>query len=551
MVYRKFCFAFAAISIVALLLFAAFNIIVNPYDMWGYGKIRGFNIYSAKAEAIDRMQKPVAFLNLAAKPEAVFIGTSQCLYSLDMDFYKQLTSKEAYNFSLRGATMYEQRRSLEHIIANDDKLKEVYIGIVFEDFVDGEYYPLLKEEVSFEDNEEQYGRAYMTPQNFVRSALSWDAFKESVKKIADNCKHGYVHPFFMESGKVYDEHLMSYFQENQWKFNRTMAMMGRNGNYRRAKLNQESIDELKKILGLCQENGIEYHLFICPVHARQMELLAANWNAYEEWKREITAISPVMDFSGYNDITMSDSRPGVVDVDTNPYFWDVMHMNSRLGNRLIAALLGKDESPDGFGVMVTKENVDHNLAELKQGRELWEAKHPENIEEVRYYSGFSDMEPMDLREKKAIYANDSLIVERIGHEKIDKYNDWRTYFVKKGKGKQFGLQLPKEERIFVQGLRHKSAYELKNMYAILEREQGHRYYAMTEQMNIDAARLSLDSSLADFEEFYLKIPMWDIPPGEYKLSFVEVSAEGNIYQTDELGVVEVSEEDLAGSDIAI
>ena len=539
--YRKFCLTFVVISILIMALVSAFNYFVDPYDMWGGGNIVGFNVYSPKAEPTDRMQKPVAFLQKKVKPEVVFIGTSQFLYALDTDVYEELTGVEAYNFSVRAASIYEQRRILEHVIANDGNLKKVYIGVVFLDFVDREYCTLPMKDKSFEANESQYGKSFVIPHNYLRNLLSLDALKESFIKILENHKNQYTNTFYMESGKIYDEHLLRHFQFNHWWFNNTAATMARNGDYRGIKLNRERVGELRRIVELCQEKNIDYHVFICPVHAMQMELAAPVWPVYEEWKRALVEIAPVMDFSGYNEMTMSPAKSGIVDEDTNPYFWDTMHMKPKVADLVMERLLGLEGNLPGFGVLLTKENIEQYLSELKSGRELWETVCPESVEESRYFSGFSNVIPRALRDVAEVNGQKNLVsVDRVGREIQVDYIDWRQQTNKLEKSISFEISLTQRNRLYIQGIRFVGLDEISNMYAVIENAEGSRYYALTRPIYSEKIHDALAAKADIVNGFMLRIPMWDVPVGEYRLFFVGVSADGAVHSSETMGTVKVT-----------
>ena len=538
--YKKFCLKFLASVLAISAGVAAFNIIVDPYEFWNVYRAQGFNMLSTRAEELERLQKPLDFLMLKEKPETVFIGTSQMIYAMDMEEYKALSGKSAYNFSLRGGTMYEQRRVLEHVLANDDKLKDVYIGIVYANFISCSHHRHQKVAGEFAEEDEQYGKTYVNLDSLGKTLFSWNAVKDSVNKILDNHKNQWEHPYYMPSGKVYDDNVDSFVQRSNWEFTRTLALMKREGNYRDCQLAQDSFDELAYMMELCRERGVEVHLFICPVHAQLMEALAADWDVYEDWKRAIVKMAPVMDFSGYNELTMSPVKPGFVAEDTNPYFWDVMHMKTSVGNGILACLLGQATPEESHGQLLTPQNIEEHLAGLRAKRDAWAQAHPDNVEMIRYFGGFSDLVPTDLQAAKA--ADKGMLAVRLaGKDEPIENNKWRIGLVRLDKDAPFRIELTQDDRVFVQGIRFSSLGALKNMYALLESEQGHRYYALTEPTRDVQVADFMNSHIYDENGFVLNAPVWDLPTGTYALSFVEVYEDGSVRLAEKLGTVEVKE----------
>ena len=540
--YRKFFLVFAGAAATLFSLAAAVNAIADPYDVWGIYRKVGFNMYSPKVEEVERLAKPIDFLHFAPQPEVVFLGTSQVLHGIDADAYRGMTGQPSYNFALRGATLYEQRRCLEHVLAADPELKEVIIGLTYALFIDGDHYVLEKEAPAFLDNEAQYGTTHLTGTNLAKTLLSSDALRDSLKKIRLNRKQPRTHSYCMASGKVYDGSMLDFCQRDYWHFNRTLTRMQQAGNYVGPRRKESSYEELRRMLALCEAHGVKVRLFIPAVHARQMEVMADSWEAYEDWRRELVQLAPVMDFTGYNDVTMSPAAEGVITADTNPYFWDTMHVKTELGNAMLARLAGAPGADAAFGVLLTPENVEAHLEALRIGREAWEAAHPESMEEVRYYSRFSQAVPQALAHEGLAYGQGIVQLQEAGAEKHVFGDDWRLEPAAFSKQKPLSIVLGTENRLFVHGSYLAPPGRLRAVYAVLEDASGQRRYALTEwARSPKAAEFMRNQGYAE-RGFRMEMPMWNMPSGTYRLSFVEVTEDGAAYASGTLGEVTVREQ---------
>ena len=560
-VYKQFCWKFLALAATFSAVTAGFNILADPYEVWHVGMTKGFNMLAPQAEEVERLQKPLDFMRLKEKPEVVFIGTSQILYALDMEKFQEMSGKSAYNFALRGGSMYEQRRVLEHVLANDANLQEIYIGLGFANFVSCEHRPYLGLGPEFKAEDEQYGKTCLTLENLGRTVFSWQTMTDGTGKILDNAINKWEHPYYMASGKVYDDNVERYVEKSSWEFTRTLALMERECSYRGCELAPEALGELETMLELCQQRGIKVHLFICPVHARMMEALAANWAEYEEWKRALVKLAPVLDFSGYNEITTSPAKGGLVAEDTNPYFWDVMHMKTQVGNEVLAVLAGQAAAEKAGGVLLTPKNIEEHLQGQKAGLEAWEQAHPDSVAEVRYYGGFSEIMPRELDGARAD-GKGVLDIRQAGRDEPRLDNKWLIVLAKAGRDNNLHITLTRQDRLFLRGLRPRTEEIPRQMYAVLEGSGGARCYALAEAIRFELAEpissqtgngsysaisKALRTDLAnptgsqtrEGSGFVLNTPVWDVPEGTYRLSFAEVYESGRVLEFETLVTVEV------------
>lgn len=364
-----------------------------------------------------------------------------------MDAYQEMTGKRAFNFGIRGANIYVLGQVLEHVLASDGRVRDIYLNLDFSVFLERERFQPIKFNKTFLKYEGQYGVPHITAESFLQTVFSWDAVKDSKNKIMANYLNRWQHPYYMASGKAYEDNLLDFFQRDHWRFTRTLSMMDRDASYRGTGLNPECIEELGRMLTLCRERGVELHLFIAPAHARQMEILTEVWPLYQEWLRALVQLAPVTDFCEYNEITMSEAMPGLVDEETNPYFWDVVHMKTVLGNRVLRGLLGDREALTGFGTVLSPENVEEHIRELERGRAAWEEAHPESVEETLYYGRFSPRLPRDLQDSEAVQERSLIRVEYVARDYLDEQSHWRSGAALAFKEMPFALEISREERL--------------------------------------------------------------------------------------------------------
>ena len=494
--YKKFCFVFAAVAGCVFFVAAAVNAVVDPYDVWRLYRQPGFNQWSVKAEEQDRLVKPIDFMG--RKPQAVFLGNSQVDWAIEPETYKNLTGREAYNFALQGASVYEMRRLLEHAIALDDELREVYVCIGFEMFVnlsDGK--PMMPTKDAFD--ERQIGLPFMDGSNFAKTTLSFQALKDSAVTVMTNRRQPTEETFFTPGGRWREISIEHFISGLQWHFSVAPRVYDA---YIGMSLYEESFSELEEIVSLCNQHGLALTVYTLPMHARSMELRKNVQGLYAEWLRRVTRIVPLMDFEAYNDITMAAYGEGVVTETTCEYFWDSHHPKRHVGDMVIARLLGRNNDMPGFGVVVTAENTDEVLERLRQGRLRWEVMHPDSVEEVLYYTAFLPEPPSLLRDKELQPGSLAGLQTGIG-------------------SKPFAPKLTENDRLEARGTRFTGLHSPR-LFAVLAKD-GEKYYAMAEPArNPAAAEFMGNKEFAEDEfGFRIGVPLRGLLPGQYRLTLVE------------------------------
>ena len=520
--YKKFCFCFAAATIVFLLFVGMFNLLADPYGIWNICHIPGFNMRAAKTEDVERLTRPVNFLWVSPKPKVVFLGASQVRWAIDADAYQERTGASAYNFGIRGMTAYEQRRYAEHIVATDGNLREIVLGIEMSKFIDGAHFSAPHVESIFPEEEAQIGRDHIVLGNLGKTLFSFSALRGSVASIQANRVKRWATPYYTSTGTIHDDALMDFFNRNHWRFDRSMMQVQREGWFVEPKINEGCMEELRRIVTLCQEHSIRLTMVVLPMHASGMETMAVDFALYGRWLKEIIQLAPVWDFCGYNDVTESAVAEGWLREDTNQYFWDSIHPKKVTGNMMVARLLELPEARHDFGVrLVTPEDVEAHVAQLYSGHTAWMSKHPESVEAVRYYGGFSSVEPLAIQGKTWLTGRSVVRLDA------------------SARGTVFSVSLTQQERLALTGQRLTPFAEEPALYAALEASDGQRLYAMASPWESNGLADFMHSDCYAKNGFRIEEPLWDVAPGDYTLYLLEVASDGAVYRSDRLGMVTV------------
>jgi len=143
----------------------------------------------------------------------------------------------------------------------------------------------------------------------------------------------------------------------------------------------EFLNNFKTTVNLCKQHNINLKVFLSPVHAAQLEAIrvAGIWSIFEQWKREVSKVTPVWDFSDYNSIT---TEPINNDMKN---FFESVHYRKEVGDLILNRMFPYREKtvPDDFGILLTAGNSESHLEKIRADREVWAKKNPDLVKLVQ------------------------------------------------------------------------------------------------------------------------------------------------------------------------
>lgn len=361
MTYKQWAVFTLSLTSFILALIVTINYVIDPYGIYHYSG-KSYN-YQKSIESDPYLFK--AFQSKKYQPKAIVLGTSRAM-RLNPPFIKSLTGEDAYNIGLSAANPYINYRYLEYMLKVNPNLNTVYLGLDFEVFDNH-----LLNHASF--NEKRLNSFFYT-QDLFATLLSEKALKDSHKVIMDNLNKTttYTENRYLGDGS-FDETLVYPPGINQGTLQAIPSSF---------QLSSNSILYFKKIKELCEQNNLNLYVYISPVHAIILETYWQNnnWTEFEDWKRKLVEVTPVWDFSGYHEISMSSLR------DSENYN-DLSHFSKKIGDLILYRMLNKElnKVPAYFGVYLTQENLENHLQELRMDRDTWSARGKDVFELVENY----------------------------------------------------------------------------------------------------------------------------------------------------------------------
>lgn len=168
-------------------------------------------------------------------------------------------------------------------------------------------------------------------------------------------------PAFKEGGEKFEKYIEKNVLED---FNKEMKKLstGKNSNYKASyEKNIEALRELKK---LCDENDITLKVMIGAAFVSEKSGYEGDYY-YDYLYQIVNVAGEVWDFSDYNE------------VNSNPYnFINRRHCSYAVGDLELATMYGYD-SHEGFGILLTKDNI---LSYLEQRKADWKRISDEYLE---------------------------------------------------------------------------------------------------------------------------------------------------------------------------
>ena len=311
---------FLSILILGLMASAAvmlFNWLVDPLDIYRVVRVEGFNAYKVKYKSYSRVAKPLQieknhYQRLALGSSRTEIGIP--IYGTAWDQW----GNPGFNAALNGANVDTLYAVLHHAVQVSD-LRDVLIGLDFgmfngEEKQGFEYEELLANGPSLWAKLKRHLRGMaltlFSPATTAASVktLRHQKTKDNLyhstgqqnneREIIKNAALGYRPRF---------EHFENASVRAYWTPCRDNGFRYDNGH------GHDAMAVFRNMLMLARGRSFSIHLFISPIHARMLETLSAGglWPAFEQWKRDITAVVneirtqtgldiQLWDFSGYH-----------------------------------------------------------------------------------------------------------------------------------------------------------------------------------------------------------------------------------------------------------
>ena len=415
---RRFVLISAATALSTAAVFAAFNVAVDPYLVFGMPRHAGFNALKPSAETHEWMMKAYQAPRINAR--TVVLGSSRTDIGFDPSSAAWPDSAQpVYNLSLAGAHTESSLRFLEHMLAvrgGEPVPKTLIVGLDFENFLikppqpqpqaaAEKHGPAPVDEVGerlavLANGQPNPSRSLRVWKDYGASTLSLDAVIDSVQTLVANQRAG--------QANVDDHGHLSEARFTEWvKYDGVAALFEqKNANtVRDLSIPRRSLSDrpggdvkgfgaVHRLIAFAKLHRMTLLLSVQPAHAMRLELLdyMDYWQDYEHFKRGLTQIAAaaradgvdvsLWDFGGYESYA-SEAVPANKDrVARLRWFWDPVHYTTALGDVMVATMLGQ-AGADSYGVRLEPATVEARLKQVRLDQQTYRQTRPEEVRRAR------------------------------------------------------------------------------------------------------------------------------------------------------------------------
>ena len=388
----RYLLAWISATLVLLGTVAAFNLLVDPYDLFRVVEREGFNRVKSHAGQRTALFKRKNVERM--RPNALVLGNSRAEIGFDPDSPAWPAAlRPVFNLALPGtgphSALDEFRRALD-ISAP----RIVLVGLDFLDFrVDPSSRngfapsPLRPDDPlqGFRDRTSVLLTIDALVDSFGTLKAQRDPYAASLTEAGFNPMRDYV-------GIAHREGYYAMFRQRNQE-NAKNYVRGWKSIYLADGRVAPALDAVGQIISVASHQQIAVRLVIYPYHAHTLVLLhgAGLWPAFDAWKRELVKLvenAPtgtdveLWDFSSF--LPYADERvPGPGDTTSElRWYWEAGHFKKSLGDVLLARLFDPRGTDPQWGRQLTPQNVEQHLGQLGAARDDYERAHSAELAEL-------------------------------------------------------------------------------------------------------------------------------------------------------------------------
>jgi len=414
---KKWLAVFAAGAAAVCVLYAGFQIAVDPFGIFGD---RFFNWY-----AYDMTQNPraakIAYLNAHhGEYDSYVIGSSKAS-SLSCEKLNGYLDARFYNLTWYGGKIADECAAAAYLIDNFE-VKNIVLLLEPQNAVDLRTDSSdLKERMHCDADGSSALSFYLSylfcnPEYALDKLDAWFNRSYLVDPTAVYIAETGVYNKQrrdIEAISVMDE----YLAKDGWNFPEPETQED-------MLYIDECVEEVRQLKALCAQEGIRLIVLLAPQYRSEFSVYPPEQR--REFWRSLAGVTDFWDFSGLNSVNC-DPR----------YFYDWQHFRNCAGDMALARMFGGEDCfvPEDFGVYVTGDTVEQRLAEFEREPDIGE--NSRRVPVLMYHSVTED--PSDLND--ATLMADTLrshleALREAGYESVS-YGDLVRYV-------QNGVPLPEK-----------------------------------------------------------------------------------------------------------
>lgn len=380
---RSYLRAMAWGALGAAALVAGINWFVDPLSIHDSPRIEGVNALKPALKTRSRIFKTITVAN--GRWDALIVGTSRAETGFDPG-HPYFGGMRCFNAALGGQT-YEESFALVRAASGAGNVRRVVAVLDFP--VANAYY----------EGPSDYTLENYRPWRKAALALSLATLDQSARTLAGQDERALAqeHALWMPNGRFVfppsPRGPRAAALASESAYLRGTYFRGPMFRFALATPSARPIDDVRRLIALSHERGIDLVIVIAPAHARQWETIAAAglWDEWEQWKRALASANrdeaaaqrrpafPLWDFSGYNEVT-TEPFPPLGSAASMRWYYESSHFTPEAGNRVLGRIGGNADAK--FGVRLDTIDVENHLRALRADRIAWREANPADAAEI-------------------------------------------------------------------------------------------------------------------------------------------------------------------------
>jgi hypothetical protein len=371
---------------------AAFNLMVDPYDLFRVISWEGFNRIKSRAGQKAVLFKRENFRRM--QPNALILGNSRAEIGFDPDCPAWPAAlRPVFNLALPGSGPHSALEELQW--AQDIKMPRlVLMGLDFLDFrvAPSPRIGIASPPVRSDDPLQRLRdrtMALVTINALVDSLGTLKAQRDPYSPALTDAGFNPARDLLgIARREGYDPMFRQRDQENAKSYVR-----GPKSIYRADGRPAPEFDAVGRIISAAHDRKATLILVIYPYHAHMLVLFqkAGLWAAFEAWKRDLVKLletSPsgaeveLWDFSSF--LTYANEKvPGPGDTKSElQWYWEAGHFKKSLGDIMLTRIFNNRESNEQWGRRLLPQNIEEHLRQMRLARDEYERLNPAEVADL-------------------------------------------------------------------------------------------------------------------------------------------------------------------------
>lgn len=372
MQYKQYLLIFLSLFFLLCLSALSLSFYANPYDIDSFLSPKGSISYFGGT----RTAKAVHIVK--GDYDAFILGSSRSEIGINPR-HRLWGSLKAYNASLAGSNFIETHKVFQTIIKHKQP-KLIMLALDYGLFSEARSTSADFTLSRFDDSNNAFSSFFK--EHFSKESIekSFRTLKYTAKGLPAKHKQG------QKLGELTFSDTIDNGEQHELILNTLeKKVINNNETYSSKGYSSDRLRLLKELIKTCLDHEINLMIVISPVHTLQLITFKQMgiWENFLTWKQEIVSLTsapnniPLYDFTDLSTV-ISETVPTEKTSTPMKWFWETSHYKESMGDLILSRVMAPSSPIEpSFGVKLTSENIDFEIAKQRIKLEEYEQKNSE------------------------------------------------------------------------------------------------------------------------------------------------------------------------------